>query len=121
MKYLTPTNILIGLMLIFQGYLMWKVNQRDDLPMLEAEQRIVEQQDSLINQGEFIIGRINSEIVSRVDTLKVINNYKTVLKESYHHDMARLISNDINEVDSQYLIDYNESSEMLRNGKYIIP
>lgn len=116
MKHLQPIAIII--LLCIQVFLMVKINQRNETPMLEAAQSITEQNDSLIKQGQLIIAHIDAEIGSRVDTLKVINNYKTVLKESYNKDIAALVANDSSQRAQQYTADYSASFQLFKQGFY---
>lgn len=115
----------IGLILILlaQGYLMYKINDRPEtnLDVLKAAQKIADDKDSIIASNVRVIESLQSEKDRHLDTLKVINNNKTIYREIYRNDIARLISNDSSEVSAQYLVDYTKSKEMLMNGEYFKP
>jgi hypothetical protein len=113
----------LALILLVQGYLMWKINEKPEtnLEVLKAAQKVSQGIDSVITQNNRLIERYDDRIARQVDTLNVINNYKTILNETYRSDISSLILNDSSKISSQYAIDYSKSDEMLQNGKYVNP
>lgn len=122
-QYLTIQNVVVFLLLISQGYLMYKINEKSptDLRVLQAAQKIADGKDSIIASNVRVIESLQSEKARHIDTLKVINNNKTILREIYRSDVAQLIANDSSEVSAQYLVDYTKSKEMLISGEYFKP
>lgn len=122
-QYLTLQNVVVFLLLISQGYLMYKINEKSptDLKTLQAAQKIADEKDSIIASNVRVIESLQSKKARHIDTLKVINNNKTILREIYRNDIAQLIANDSSEVSAQYLVDYTKSDDMLKSGEYFKP
>lgn len=89
MKHIQPIAIII--LLCIQVFLMVKINRRDERPMLEAAQRIAEQNDSLFKQGQLIIAHIDAEIGSRVDTVRFYERQRTFIQNNYAKDLTSIL------------------------------
>ena len=89
---------LIGLALILlaQGYLMWKINERPEtnLEALRAAQKVSQGIDSVITQNNRLIERYDDRIAKQVDTLKIYERQRTQITNNYAQDLSFILRAD---------------------------
>jgi len=95
-QHFTLSNVLVLLLLIGQLYLMYKINQKDEVSIktLEATQGIIEQNKAAIEAGNKLIERYDRDIASKFDTLRIIENRKTFITNNYEKDLAHILTAD---------------------------
>jgi len=86
----------LALILLVQGYLMWRINQpsRTDLNTLKTAEKIASDIDGVISQNNRLIERYNAAIAKQIDTLKVYERQKTIVNNHYETDLSYILSAD---------------------------
>ncbi len=95
-QYLTLQNVVVFLLLISQGYLMWKINERPetDSRVLQATQKIADGMDSVVSQNLRLIEHYDAAIAKQVDTLKIYERQKTIVNNHYEKDLSYIFGAD---------------------------
>jgi hypothetical protein len=115
--HLTFTNIVIALLFAGQCYLMYKINERPQTDYTVLD-NVIKSNNEVIESGKKLQDVYDAGIARQTDTIKVYNNTKTILRENYNSDIARVLSSDSTELRKGYLIDINKSERMFEDGYY---
>jgi len=86
----------LALILLVQGYLMWKINEKPEtnLEVLKAAQKVSQGIDSVITQNNRLIERYDDRIARQVDTLKIYERQKTQITNNYAQDLSFILRAD---------------------------
>lgn len=115
--------LLIGLVLILlaQGYLMVKINEKPEtnLDVLQAAQKVSQGIDSVITQNNRLIERYDDRIARQVDTLKIYERQKTIVNNHYEKDLSYIFGADRSTQFSLYKKQSAEFDSLFAAGFFI--
>lgn len=117
MKQNWPIYLILCLIVVGQAATILYLTRKEKVDYGPLE-RIIERNTMQLRADSVLLHELSVKIDGFNDTLKVINNQKTTIRENYYRDVSSLLANDSTQRAIQYRHDFREATDWLLSGGY---